>query len=137
MEFVAQIENLPQMLGFLTEQAKTVGIDGQCLGNIELASEEALVNVVHYAFPTEQSNEHILNVTCQFSEPHKFVVTIRDAGKPFDPTAQKIDIQTDVPAEERALGGLGIFMMRKLVDNIEYTRINDENILSLTWTTKS
>jgi len=133
MEFIAKINNLPTILGFLIEQAKSAGIMGERLGKITLASEEALVNVIYHAYSESDSEENLLNLTCEFFEPNEFRITLRDSGKPFDPTKKEVDLQTGVPVEERIVGGLGIHMIRQLVDAIQYERINDENILTLTF----
>ncbi len=95
--------------------------------NINLALEEAVSNVIFYAFDDEK--EHDIKIVISL-ENKNLSIEIIDDGKPFDPTARK---QPDVslPAEDRPIGGLGIFLIRKMMDNVTYNRHNNLNTLTL------
>lgn len=132
MEFIAQMQRLPSMIGFVVKEAKDVGIEGERLNKIELATEEALVNVIHYAYSEPEREENRLHMTCNFLDSaNQFVVTIKDFGKPFNLKEKEVDLQLGVPVEERKIGGLGIYMIKQLATSLDYERKENENILSM------
>jgi serine/threonine-protein kinase RsbW len=98
---------------------------GMC---INLAIEEAFTNVVNYAF--HDNEQHLVDIEF-IKKEDQIEIIITDDGQHYDPT-QKDDPQTDLPLEDRPVGGLGIFLIRKLMDNVEYQRNSDKNILKLT-----
>jgi sigma-B regulation protein RsbU (phosphoserine phosphatase) len=94
---------------------------------MNLALEEAVVNVMNYAYPA--GTEGKIHIEAQVNDIRlKFVIT--DSGVPFDPTV-KGEADVTLSAEERPVGGLGIFLVRQIMDSINYERINDQNILTL------
>ena len=92
---------------------------------INLALEEAVVNVMNYAYPGRSGQ-----VLVEYEKTDKAVFTITDSGIPFDPT-QQAEADTSLSAEERPIGGLGIFLVRQLMDEVRYERIDDKNVLTL------
>jgi serine/threonine-protein kinase RsbW len=98
--------------------------------NINLVLEEAVSNIIFYAFSDE--NVHEIDIEMAQNK-NNLVITIADDGKPFDPSQTK---QPDItlPAEEREIGGLGIFLIGKIMDEIKYKRDNNKNLLTLTKT---
>lgn len=95
---------------------------------INLVLEEALSNVIFYAYEAGSSQE--IHIEIEYVAP-RLKITIKDTGKAFDPT-QKEDPNLHLPVEERPIGGLGIFLMRKIMDEISYERLGKENILRMT-----
>ncbi len=95
---------------------------------VRLAVEEAVVNVIDYAYPEGIEGDIEIRL---MSDTRSLRVQIIDAGVPFDPTA-KAKVDTSLPAEERQIGGLGILLVRELMDSINYERIDGKNILTLT-----
>jgi anti-sigma regulatory factor (Ser/Thr protein kinase) len=96
--------------------------------HIELASEEALVNIFHYAYPSKKGD---VEIVCYPVTDDRFTIEIIDSGIPFNLlSAGEPVITSDL--HKRKVGGLGIFLIRKVVDNIEYRREKDKNILTLT-----
>ena len=91
-----------------------------------IALEEAIANVVMYAYPNEEGKHKIiLNAVFENGE---LVFTLIDSGVPFDPTkAPEADIT--LSAQDRPIGGLGIFLIRKIMNEISYQRVNNENHL--------
>jgi len=89
--------------------------------------EEAVSNVIFYAFDDEK--EHDIKIVISL-ENKILSIEIIDDGKPFDPTARK-EPDVSLPAEDRPIGGLGIFLIRKMMDNVTYTRHNNLNTLTL------
>ena len=94
---------------------------------LRLAVEEAVVNVIEYAYP--HGTEGNVGITMMF-DGHRLKVVIDDSGVAFDPTAEK-KVDTTLSAEERRVGGLGIHLVRELMDSINYERVNGHNILTL------
>jgi serine/threonine-protein kinase RsbW len=130
MDFSSDIEHLSKMLNFICDNARTAGIKGERLYKLELASEEALVNVISYAFPAKEPGNYI-SISCQKVEDKRFEVIILDKGIPFNPIDTSKDIDIHKSIEERRVGGLGIFLIHKLLDEVSYRRIGNENVLKL------
>lgn len=121
-------DNLQPLMETVARCAEGQGADAKQLGHIELALEEALVNVVSYACPDGTGE---MAVRCAVDEKKRFVIEVRDTGAPFDPL-EKTDPDVTAALDDREIGGLGIFFMKQLMDEIAYARQNDENVLTLT-----
>ena len=95
---------------------------------LRLAVEEAVVNVIKYAYPSGRHGSiHVAFMT----DGRQLKITITDTGVSFDPTTiAKVD--TSLSAKERKIGGLGIFLVREIMDSINYERVDDRNVLTLT-----
>ena len=121
-----EVEKLPQ---FLDTLCKETGCDQSLSFNMNLALEEALVNVINYAYPHDGTMHHFTLDVEEITKPqHSLLFTLTDSGKPFDPTAAG---ETDITlsAEERQIGGLGIFLVRQLMDNVSYKYKDKKNVL--------
>ena len=121
------IETIPQLNEFIDSVAEEVGLDMSLTMSLNLAIEEAVVNVMEYAYPEGQQGDVEIEVTAD-QQWMTFVIT--DTGIAFDPTTKE-DADTTLSAEERPIGGLGIFMVRQLMDVIEYKRKDNKNVLTL------
>ena len=104
---------------FLSEE----GVPDRTIHHVRLVIEELVSNIVRYAF--DDADPHRIEVDVR-SEPRRVAVTIEDAGRPFDPNAAPPP-PLQQPLEERRLGGLGIFLVRKLTSELSYSRENDRN----------
>lgn len=95
--------------------------------NVNLVIEEAVSNIIFYAFPDKNKHEIKISVS---ADNKILTIKIADEGIPFNPLEQK---QPDInlPAEERPVGGLGIFLMSQIMDKMQYSRKGNENILTL------
>ena len=121
------IETIPQLNEFIDTVAEEIGLDMSLTMSLNLAIEEAVVNVMEYAYPEGEQG----NVDIEVIADDKWLTfIISDNGIPFDPTTQK-DANTTLSAEERPIGGLGIFLVRQLMDSINYQRKDGKNILTL------
>jgi len=121
------ISELERLHDFI-KQGKENHIKDGLLDEINLAVEEAIVNVIDYAYPDGVEGEAVINV----NEENGFMkFVIKDKGKPFDPTQVK-EADTTLGVEDREIGGLGIFLVRKIMDNVQYERTADgQNVLTL------
>jgi sigma-B regulation protein RsbU (phosphoserine phosphatase) len=121
------VQTVPQLAEFVDEICEALGFDMGTTMQMNLALEEAVVNVMNYAYPA--GTEGKIHIEAQVNDIRlKFVIT--DSGVPFDPTV-KGEADVTLSAEERPVGGLGIFLVRQIMDSINYERINDQNILTL------
>ena len=124
----AALDNLNRIIGPLSDCARDHGFSEERISQIELAVEEALVNVFNYAYP-ETPGE--VEVRCQYDGGDGLVVEIVDWGVPFDVLSlEDPDLSSDIP--DRKIGGLGVFMIRTFVDDMTYQRIEGKNLLVLT-----
>jgi len=123
----AKLENLGRWMEAVSECAKEQGFDQKKIGKIELALEEALVNICNYSYPEEPGSAE---VSCK-QDNRRFIIEIVDSGIPFDMTSLPApDVTSSI--EKRKIGGLGIFLIKKMVDGVKYRRKGSLNILNLT-----
>lgn len=126
-----RIKNDVNELAALTQKLEELGEQWQLsvalVTNLNLVLEEAISNIIFYAF--EDKNEHPIDLDFVL-EDKQMTITITDDGKPFDPT-KKESPDITLSADEREVGGLGIFLMGKIMDSLKYKRENKKNILIL------
>jgi serine/threonine-protein kinase RsbW len=123
----ADLKNLERLTSFVAGCARGQGITGERDVDIQIAVEEAFVNICSYAYVGGRGE---VEVNCS-SEGDSFVIEIIDSGVPFDITAlEDPDVMADI--SERKVGGLGGLLIRKLMDRAVYRREGNKNILSLT-----
>ncbi len=122
------VKEVRRLNDFVRSVTQRLQIDDSLSRNIKLAVEEAVVNVIDYAYPTDEEGE--VSIKAEADAEHlRFVIT--DSGVAFDPT-ENITADTSLSVEERPIGGLGILIVRQLMDSINYERIDGHNILTLT-----
>ena len=121
------VSETPLIAEFMDDIMNVMSIDVPLSTRINLALEEAVVNVMNYAYPEGEVGEIRLEA---FAENGGLRFVIADKGCPFDPTASE---EPDVTAgiDDRAIGGLGIFLVRHIMDNIHYERVGGQNVLTL------
>lgn len=113
---------------FVKNVAQRTGYSPEQVSSIQLAIEEAVVNVMNYAYPEGETGEVEIQAAAS-ADLLRFKVI--DSGMPFAPTDAP-DVDTSLSAEERQIGGLGIFLVRQMMDVINYERIDGKNVLTLT-----
>ena len=123
-----RIEELDRMVMFLEEIGQDLDLSVEVAFNIHLALEEAVTNVIMYAYPKDE--EHDIEVTVS-GDDNGLTFKIIDSGNEFDPTLQP-DADVTLPLEDRPIGGLGIFLIRKMMEKVQYSRVEGKNILALT-----
>ena len=127
IQLPAKIENMELLVQFISGIARNLGFSGKRIKEIELATEEALVNIINYAYPDHSGD---IKVTCTQDPSKAFVIKIEDTGIAFDISSIK-DPDISVGISDREVGGLGVFLIRKLMDKVQYHRKNKKNILEL------
>lgn len=123
----ANIGSLHTLLEFVRSCLGSQGIGEERLGEIELAMEEILVNIINYAYPDRQGE---IEISCGFDGGGGLQVEISDQGIPFDSLSRENpDLQADIA--ERSIGGLGVFFVKQLIPAIRYRWEDGRNILTL------
>lgn len=117
------------MITFIVNQARSEGIQNDALMHVELAVEEALVNIIRHAYQGGPFGE--VEISCVLDQEHNFVVTIRDKGAPFNPLERGTGFDPEDALRKGTEGGFGIFLMTKVMDRVEYSRSEGYNILVL------
>jgi anti-sigma regulatory factor (Ser/Thr protein kinase) len=129
IKVTAILENLPVVTQFIEEQLEPFGCPMKAMMQIDTAADEIYSNISYYAYPKGEAGEVSISVDMGDSGKET-VITFEDNGIMFNPL-EKGEPDTSLSAEERATGGLGIFLVRKLMDDVTYERIGDRNILKL------
>ncbi len=126
LNIAAKTENLEIVNDFLAENL--IGCPMKLLMQTQLAVEEIFVNISHYAYKDKTGE---VNVLCELDkEKNLFTIIFEDTGIPFDPL-KRDDPDVTATAEERNIGGLGIFLTKKLMDEVHYENKDGKNILTL------
>ncbi len=121
-------ENLAEVLGFIEAELEQADCPIKAQMQTGVAAEEIFVNIASYAYPDGAGSATVrMEIT---GEPKTAVITFIDSGIPYDPLA-KPDPDVTLSAEERGIGGLGIFMTKKLMDEVTYAYKGGHNILTL------
>ena len=128
LELEALTDNLPQVLAFVDEQLEAADCPMKIQMQIDIAVEEIFVNIAHYAYNPDVGTAKVRVEV--LGEPPAVDITFIDNGIPYDPLA-KADPDVTLSAEERQIGGLGIFMVKKTMDDVKYEYLDGHNILTL------
>ena len=120
-------QEVPQLNVFVDEVCEQVDFDMSTTLKLNLAIEEAVVNVMNYAYPAGEKGD--VDIEAMINDEY-LVFVISDSGTPFDPTA-KAEVDTTLSVEERGIGGLGIHLIRQIMDTINYKRVDGKNVLTL------
>jgi anti-sigma regulatory factor (Ser/Thr protein kinase) len=121
-------ENLAEVLGFIEAELEQADCPIKAQMQTGVAAEEIFVNIASYAYLDGAGSATVrMEIT---GEPKTAVITFIDSGIPYDPLA-KPDPDVTLSAEERGIGGLGIFMTKKLMDEVTYAYKGGHNILTL------
>lgn len=121
------INELNRLVVFLEELEEEWNLPMGLVPSINLALEEALSNVIFYAYEKGSENEISIDFGLKGGE---LTIVISDAGNPYDPT-QKEDPDINLSADERPIGGLGIFLIKQIMNEVSYQRVGDKNQLTL------
>jgi anti-sigma regulatory factor (Ser/Thr protein kinase) len=121
------VREVAELSNFQKSFYEKMNLEKSLARQLRLAVEEAVVNVIEYAYPAD--TEGYVDIT-MMSDGHWLKVVIDDSGVAFDPTIEK-KADTTLSVEERRVGGLGIYLVRELMDSINYERIDGHNILTM------
>ena len=126
MTAINDLQEVPRLAGQVEAFCRELNVPDKKAHRFNLALEEALTNVISHAFP--DAARHQIGVVVE-GQNNELIATVTDDGKPFDPLAQPApDILA--PIEDRKVGGLGIHLIRTLMDSVEHRRSNGRNELT-------
>ena len=124
----ASLEKLDEVLAFVEENLEKNECPMKVLMQVQIAVEEIFVNIAHYAYDSEQG---MVTIRVEVGgDPLQVIITFIDQGIPYDPL-KKEDPDVTLSAEERKIGGLGIFMVKKSMDDVKYEYTDGKNILTI------
>jgi anti-sigma regulatory factor (Ser/Thr protein kinase) len=122
----ARIESLDEVMDFVNAELECKQCPPELQVNINLAVDEIFVNIANYAYPSTGGT-----ATVNICVGEEAIIKFEDTGTAYNPLDHP-DPPLDKPAMERDIGGLGIFIVKKVMDSVEYTRIDNKNVLVLT-----
>jgi anti-sigma regulatory factor (Ser/Thr protein kinase) len=128
LKLTATVESLDEVLAFIDSELESVDCPMKIQMQLDVAVEELYVNIAHYAYAPGTGEATVsIDIT---QDPLNVTITFKDSGIPFDPTA-KADPDVTLSAQERQIGGLGIYMAKKGTDEMKYEYKDGQNILSI------
>ena len=128
LTIAATVENIEVVTAFVDEQLEALDCPMRAQMQIDIAIDELFSNIAHYAY-TPEIGQATVRVEV-VNDPLAVIITFIDKGVPYDPLA-KADPDTTLSAEDRAIGGLGIYMVKKSMDEITYEYKDGQNILAI------
>jgi len=134
LTIAATVENIEIVTDFVGEQLEALDCPMKAQMQIAIAIDELFGNIAHYAYHPDVGDATVRVEVVE--NPLSVIITFIDGGVPYDPLAAA-DPDTTLSAEERTIGGLGIFMVKKTMDEITYRYENGRNILSIRKTLRS
>lgn len=122
-----EISEISRLGDFIEDIGNEFSLAPDVIFNLNLVLEEAVVNIINYAYPKE---EHEFIYLSAKMHDGSIVIVLTDTGKEFDPTmAPEADVT--LSADDRQIGGLGIFLIRQIMNEVRYERIDGKNVLTL------
>lgn len=122
-----QVEELARVNQFNDEIGDELGLDAELRMNLNLVMEEMVSNVIFYAYPEGKVADIELMAE---SDGRELTFTLSDQGKAFDPTMRE-DTNLDVNPMEREIGGMGICIVKSIMNEVTYQRLGDRNLLTM------
>ncbi len=125
----AKVENLDEVLAFVDKILEELDCSPKAQTQVDVSVEELFVNIANYAYAPGTGSATIR--VAKQNDPTGVAITFIDSGVPYNPLAKK-DPDITLSAEERQIGGLGIYMAKKSMDSIEYEYTDGQNMLTIT-----
>ena len=122
-----QVDELERVAQFVEEIGEELGLDAELLMNLNLVMEEMVSNVIFYAYPQGKTEEIELMAE---SKGKELTFVLSDKGREFDPTAKE-DADPNVNPAEREIGGMGIYIVKNIMNQITYQRLEGKNLLTM------
>ena len=121
------ISEISRLYEFIEELGSEFSLAPDIVFNLNLVLEEAVVNIINYAYPKEEHQSIYLSARLHEGS---IILVLTDTGKEFDPTAAP-EADITLSADDRPIGGLGIFLIRQIMNEVKYERIEGKNVLTL------
>ena len=126
LEIESKLENLAVIGDFITGSMREFGLADRKIFEIQMAVDEACTNIINYGYTVDVG---MINISCRRRD-EDVIVVIKDRAKPFDPTSVPPP-DLDASLEERKIGGLGVYFMKTLVDEVKYEFKDGKNVLTM------
>ena len=123
-----QVSELEKVAQFVEEIGEELGLNMELQMNLNLVMEEMVSNVIFYAYPEGEDAEIELLAK---SDGKELTFVLSDQGKEFDPTAKE-DANPDINPADREIGGMGIFIVKNIMNKVTYQRLEGRNLLTMT-----
>lgn len=125
--FPARFEFLDEVRGHVADEARAAGFSDKAIYSLQLAADEAASNIIEHAYEGRSGGS--FEMSCEFDQD-QLILTFTDQGKSFDfEHVVKPDLKANL--SDRKIGGLGVYLMHKLMDEVHYRSTGSENILTL------
>jgi serine/threonine-protein kinase RsbW len=121
----ARYDRIKQICTFVVEAAEIAGLDESAVFHCQIAVDEACTNIIEHGYEGEDKGQ--IEVVCQ-SDPGALTIELRDQAKPFD-ASQVPDPKLNLSIEDTAIGGLGVYFMKKMMDEVSFTHTKGTNSL--------
>ncbi len=122
-----EVNELEKVAGFVEEIGQELGLDMELQMNLNLVLEEMVSNVIFYAYPKVENAS--IELTAE-SDGKELTFVLSDQGREFDPTLKE-DVDTDVNPADREIGGMGIFIVKNIMNQVTYQRLEGKNLLTM------
>ena len=122
-----EFTEISKLVTFIETIGEELGLSPALVMSLNLALEEAVSNIILYAYPKEFNQDISIEAV---KENNALIFTITDTGVEFDPTKGG-DVDITLTVEDRPVGGLGIFLIKKIMNEVEYKRVDDMNVFTL------
>ena len=119
------LNEIATLANFIETLGEELSLSAEITMNINLALEEAVANIIMYAYPPQEVQEILLKVS---ANANQLIFLLTDKGLSFDPT-QVEDVDLTLSIEDRPIGGLGVFLIRSIMNEVSYQRLDNENRL--------
>ena len=128
LDIEANVDKLNDVLEVLEEQLDENNCSPKAQVQLDVAVEEIFVNIAHYAYSNKEDGRAIIDI--EFPKDDYVSITFYDNGVPYDPLAKE-DPDITLSADDRPIGGLGIYMVKKSMDEVAYRHENGQNIFTI------
>ncbi|MBR6172709.1 MAG: ATP-binding protein [Eubacterium sp.] len=126
----AVLENVEKVTEFVNQELEQLGCSVKTQMQIDVAIDELFGNIANYAYHPQKGGMATIEVSKSAESPAQVAITFQDQGKPYNPL-EKEDPDITLGAAERPIGGLGIFLVKKTMDDIAYEYRDGKNILTI------
>ncbi|MCY9668522.1 ATP-binding protein [Paenibacillus alginolyticus] len=123
------LKELERLGVFLRGLSGTMGMDDHTLYQVNLVCDELVTNIILYGYPPDEPSRHTIRIDLGLV-PGGWELRMTDRGVPFNPLL-KSSPTVDLSLEDRGIGGLGIYFVKQVMDDIMYERLNGENVLMM------
>lgn len=125
----ARVAELDRVIDFVNENLDVINCSSYDKATLDIAVEEIFVNIASYAYENDREGDAVIRVALQ-KKPPKVIIQFMDSGAPYNPLDRE-DPDIDAELDERAIGGLGIFLVKESMDEMSYEYTDGKNILTI------